>query len=1038
MNETHIRPRPESPALLPRRDRRAHALMSAALLLCVAVAPHVASGDATWDHLYSLLNQPPPEQPAWPPASRGEWQSQTNFYHARLREAFNLPPDSMKAQWPLRARYTRTDIEHTEYTIKHVVFQTRPTVWVTANLYVPKGVSFPVPAVLYMHGHTNAGKAGYQRWVASLAKKGYVVLAVDCIGMGERQPAGHNCQDGYSTVTSQAASQYLTGNNTCGLAVWDNMRAVDFLCTLTNWVDATKIGATGRSGGGSQTINLTALDPRIVCAAPVCAMCTYSKSISPGSNMCMCELPLNIRKHMEQYQVLALAAPRAAVLIGATTDDGCFPLAGAREACQQMKKIYDLFGAGARLKLVEVIASHTDTQAHREAVYGWFNFHLKGEGNGGPSPEPAVTTHASSELNCGYPAESTGTLASLAYEAGQALPPDDGVRGTTSAFETFRAGLRTTLRAEVLGFDTYMPAPCSLNAATTAHVDGGAYWKDTVTYRSQPGITLTSTLYYPKDATPGATPAIVACTGSSYVEQLAEAGYVVLAAGLRPADGAVWSDTVQAMLHTGCHVFSMRVYDLLRAADYLATRSDLADTTQVGCVATGTDNAMLGLYAAALDDRFAACVLDDPLVSYKPGAPGWSAVSTGWSIYLHLPRILQAADVAQLTALIAPRPLFVADPRDLAANKIAIEQARARLAAGLHTYGLFGAANRLALSNSDDMPTYLAWLATHYPATPAAVTTGTIDVRIAAGPDDVEEFENGTLYVTSSDLEMTWDGTRRQTIGLRFTRMDIPAGATVTRAYVQFKADETGSDSANLTIEGEATPDARAFTANAYDVTARPRTSASAVWTPPAWSAAGEAAAAQRTPDLSGVVQEIVDLPDWRQGNALVLIVTGTGKRVAEAFEGEPDGAALLHVEYMTMAGDADADGLGDDWEQAQFGGTGTADSAPDADPDGDGYSNLAEFVAGTGPKSATQYFGVRIGLLNGDVVVAFDTIALGGAGYERYAGRHYALEKAGSATGPWTAVPGYEDIIGTGQTITHAHSGTAAHGQYRAAVWLE
>ncbi|TMQ61754.1 MAG: PKD domain-containing protein [Candidatus Eisenbacteria bacterium] len=79
----------------------------------------------------------------------------------------------------------------------------------------------------------------------------------------------------------------------------------------------------------------------------------------------------------------------------------------------------------------------------------------------------------------------------------------------------------------------------------------------------------------------------------------------------------------------------------------------------------------------------------------------------------------------------------------------------------------------------------------------------------------------------------------------------------------------------------------------------RPRTTASTSWVPVAW-VAGEAGANQRTPDLAALIQEVVSRPGWASGNALVLIVTGSGHRCAWSFDGKPSAAPLLHVEYTT------------------------------------------------------------------------------------------------------------------------------------------
>jgi Bacterial Ig domain len=174
----------------------------------------------------------------------------------------------------------------------------------------------------------------------------------------------------------------------------------------------------------------------------------------------------------------------------------------------------------------------------------------------------------------------------------------------------------------------------------------------------------------------------------------------------------------------------------------------------------------------------------------------------------------------------------------------------------------------------------------------------TLDVPIAAGADDVEQRPDGRMRLANDDLELVTDGAEVQTVGLRFTGIDVPAGATILDAYVQFRADETSSVATNLTVGGEASDNALPFTNKKFNVSSRPDTTASVPWTPPAWNVVGEAGSAQRTPSLSAVVQEIVSRPGWGTGNALVLVITGSGKRVAEPFEaGFPP---VLHIEYTT------------------------------------------------------------------------------------------------------------------------------------------
>src|SRR5262249_3077278 len=133
----------------------------------------------------------------------------------------------------------------------------------------------------------------------------------------------------------------------------------------------------------------------------------------------------------------------------------------------------------------------------------------------------------------------------------------------------------------------------------------------------------------------------------------------------------------------------------------------------------------------------------------------------------------------------------------------------------------------------------------------------TLEKRIAAWIDDVEEaVANGTIYVNSAALEMTADGSVNQLDGMRWPALAIPQGATITTAWIQFSARESQSVTTNLTFQAQASDNAPSFGSSAFNVSARPRTTAAMPWSPVPW-VAGEAGANQRTPDLGSVIQEI-------------------------------------------------------------------------------------------------------------------------------------------------------------------------------------
>ena len=179
---------------------------------------------------------------------------------------------------------------------------------------------------------------------------------------------------------------------------------------------------------------------------------------------------------------------------------------------------------------------------------------------------------------------------------------------------------------------------------------------------------------------------------------------------------------------------------------------------------------------------------------------------------------------------------------------------------------------------------------------------GTIlEVAVAASWDDAEEQPTTTVR-SSADLDMVVDGTINQVIGLRFLNLAIPPGATIASAYVQFTTDSANSSATQLTLAGQASDNPPTFLTNIGNISTRPRTTATVPWAPVAWSVVGEAGPNQRTPELASIVQEITNRPGWLSGNALVLVITGTGCRNASTWDRAATLAPKLVVRYLTSA----------------------------------------------------------------------------------------------------------------------------------------
>ena len=205
------------------------------------------------------------------------------------------------------------------------------------------------------------------------------------------------------------------------------------------------------------------------------------------------------------------------------------------------------------------------------------------------------------------------------------------------------------------------------------------------------------------------------------------------------------------------------------------------------------------------------------------------------------------------------------------------------------------------------------------------ITIGTLskvlDVRIGSPNNDAEEFVwNGSVNLTSSDLELYSDEGNPQQVGLRFQNISIPRGATITNAYLEFTVDETNSGAFSMKVSGEATDNSTVFNASQYNISSRTKTNNFVNWSPANWVAENDL---HRTPNLSAIVQEITDRNGWNKGNSMSFIVHGnsnpTSTRVAEAYDGETFSAPLLHIEYTlgncqtrTFYADLDNDGFGD------------------------------------------------------------------------------------------------------------------------------
>ncbi len=183
--------------------------------------------------------------------------------------------------------------------------------------------------------------------------------------------------------------------------------------------------------------------------------------------------------------------------------------------------------------------------------------------------------------------------------------------------------------------------------------------------------------------------------------------------------------------------------------------------------------------------------------------------------------------------------------------------------------------------------------------------TNYFSTTVIANSDDAEEnIDGGGIDLTSSDLEMTHDdgvlgvGSKDQWIGIRFTNIDIPKDAHIDSVFIQFTVKSEDTDPAVLQLHGDKFFNSSTFSDLDYNISSRTQSDTSVYWTVPNWDSEDESGPKQRTPNLAGIVEEIITQSLWQQGNAVSFIVEGSGRRSAFSHDNDSQKAARLHIYY--------------------------------------------------------------------------------------------------------------------------------------------
>jgi hypothetical protein len=347
--------------------------------IVLALAVTVASGAAIARQApYRTLNDTfePPRY-----TDPDQWRQRAAYLREHVLASAGLLP--MPERTPLNPRIF-SEVKHADYSVAKVYFESLPGFLVTGNLYRPPGDG-PFPAILSPHGHWAYGRLEHTSLASvpgraiNLARQGFVVFAYDMIGYTDSQQLPH---------TFGGRREHLWGLSLAGLQLWNAIRGVDFLEGLP-YVRRDAIGATGASGGGTQTFLLAAVDERVAAAAPVNMISLHMQG------GCLCENPPGLRLDTTNVEIAATIAPRPLLMVSATGDWTKNTLEREYPA---VRDLYALAGAADRVHAVQFDAEHNYHRESREAVYAWMARWLQGEPEDVRRPERSFSPGSLADL----------------------------------------------------------------------------------------------------------------------------------------------------------------------------------------------------------------------------------------------------------------------------------------------------------------------------------------------------------------------------------------------------------------------------------------------------------------------------------------------------------------------------------------------------------------------------------------------------------------------------------------------------------------
>jgi len=602
------------------------------------------------------------------------WRSRREEVAAQLRRALAFDPPPAKA--PLAPTITGR-CDHGSYTVENLRFQSQPHFYVTANVYVPTEGKRPLPAIVVTAGHAMQQGKNYDLYRMAqlgLVRQGFLVLAYDPLGQGERQIPGNSHDLSYAAL--------LTGKSNLHYMVWDSIRAVDYLLTRSD-VDPRRIGLTGNSGGGLNTMYTMPVEPRLAAGATFCCLCSFEAWIGDGGNHCICNHLPGVCPQFEQFEFVGLCASRP-FLTGNGALDSSFPVVGARKTIERAARIYAFENAADRVALREAPLPHGWSQPLREAAYGWFARWLQSRGDGSPLPEPALELGdwQSPDLRVlkdGKLPDGAKSYAELIREEAESLVARLPRAPVEASARIAWAAQRRRALWQVLG-----GKPKQRNPAATRCGEFG--WKghkvERLTLTTEDRLDVPALLIRPS-TTAARLPAVVwldadgkqSVRGSKLAAMVISRGVALLAVDVRGVGEGVVPENQCASdaITLGRPMLAQQTWDVICAARYLAGHKDI-DSRRIAVYGRGSTG-ILAATAAALDESISAVVSEGAFASYLDTI----AAPLPQPRWVYAPNLLRAADVPDLLTLCSPRPVLWVNPTGCDGHRPREERLRALL-----------------------------------------------------------------------------------------------------------------------------------------------------------------------------------------------------------------------------------------------------------------------------------------------------------------------------------------------------------------------